>query len=128
MIRFLINAAIYLGSAALALWVTSLILDGFDITLAGLLISAAIFALIQSLLGPFIFKMTTKYANAFTGGIGLLTAFVALLITDLLRTGLSIDGVSTWVAATAIVWLITAIATFVLPMIFLKKADNSKEA
>lgn len=126
MVRFLVNALMFLGSAALGLWITSLVLDGFTIDFVALATATVIFAIAQSLLSPFVFKMTRKYANAFIGGVGLVSTFVALLITTLIVDGLSIDGVSTWVLATILVWLITAAATLVLPLIFRRNQVNKR--
>ncbi|WP_296666314.1 phage holin family protein [Demequina sp.] len=127
MVRFLINALIFLGSAALGLWVTSLIVDGFEINFTGLLIATVIFAVLQSLLSPFIFKMTTKYASAFTGGVGLVSTFVSLLITSIITSDLTIDGATAWIASVVLVWLITALATWLLPLIFLRNQIEKRK-
>ena len=121
MVRFLINLVIYLASAVLALWVTSVLIDGFDVTFEGLIIAAVIFAVLQAILAPFIFNMARKYASFLLGGVGLVSTFLALLITSLITDGLSISGVTAWVVGTLIVWLITAIGGWLLGLIFLKK-------
>ncbi len=127
MVRFLVNTLIFLGSAAVGLWVTALVVDGFSISGAGLVIATVIFAVIQSILSPFIFKMTTKYASAFTGGVGLVSTFVSLLITSLIGDYLTIDGGTTWFVATVLVWLFTAIATWLLPLIFLRNQVEKRK-
>ena len=127
MVRFLIRVAIFIVPAALGLWVASLLLDDFSIQLAGFVMAAAIFAVVQSLLQPFMLKVTVRYANAFTGGVGLLTTFVALLVTSLVGTSLEIRGVVTWVLATLIVWLVTALATLLLPMWWLKNRKKGRK-
>ncbi len=127
MVRLIVNAAIYLGSAALGLFITSLILEDFKVTVSGLIVSAVIFAILQSILGPFILKMTHKYASALTGGVGLLSTFVALLLTTLLTTGLTISGLSTWIAGVVIVWLVTALATWLLPLVLLREAVQNRK-
>jgi len=121
MIRFLIRAAIFVGSAALGLWVASLLLPSFILTWQGFLLTVLLFAGVQSILAPFIAKMTARNAPAFLGGVGLLSTFVALLIASLISTGLVITGWQTWILATLIVWLVTALATFALPLIFLRE-------
>ncbi|WP_062297543.1 phage holin family protein [Demequina maris] len=126
MVRFLINTLIFLGSAALGLWITSLVLDGFQIDFLALVTASVIFTVAQWILSPLIFKMATKYANAFLGGVGLVSTFVALLITSLVVDSLTIDGVGTWIAATVLVWLITALCTWLLPMFLLKEAADKK--
>ncbi|MDN4473418.1 phage holin family protein [Demequina zhanjiangensis] len=130
MVRFILNAVIYLGSAALGLFVASLVL-GSDFTLppAALLLATVFFAVFQLILSPFIFKMTHKYASALTGGVGLVSTWVALLLTSMFVGDFDISGgISTWLAAIVIVWLVTAIATWVLPMFLLKEAvENRKD-
>ncbi|MFW7414148.1 hypothetical protein [Demequina sp. SO4-18] len=126
MIGFLIRVAIFVVSSALGLWVASLLLDDFEISVSGFIVAVVVFAIAQSLLSPFILKMSMKYANAFTGGVGLLSTFAALLIATLVGDGLSITGVSTWVIGTLVVWLVTAIATLLLPLWWLKEHKRSK--
>ncbi|WP_396642177.1 hypothetical protein [Microbacterium sp.] len=66
--------------------------------------------------------MARRYAPALLGGIGIVSTFVALLVVVLLPIGgLRITDAVAWVLGPVIVWLITALATMFLPMIFLKK-------
>lgn len=128
MMRFLTSLVIYLVTAALALWLTSVIVDGFDVTLQGLIIAAVIFAVLQAILAPFIFNMARKYASFLLGGVGLVSTFLALLITSLVTDSLEISGISAWVIGTLIVWLITAIGGWVLGLIFLKKYKKERDS
>lgn len=121
MVRFLIRTAIFLGSAAIGLWAASLVLDGFTLTWQGFLVTVLVFAAAQSILSPFITKMTMRNAPAFLGGAGLLSTFAALLIASVVANGLVISGWQTWILATLVVWLVTAIATVTLPLVFLRK-------
>ena len=89
---------------------------------------AVIFAVIQAILSPLIFKMVVKNASAFSGGVGLISTFVALLITVLLTAGLTINGVTTWILATLIVWLFTAIAAFLLPFLVVKRVVEERRS
>ncbi len=132
MVRFLINLVIYLASAALALWVASLVLgeEHFSIGLSGLLIATIIFAVLQAILAPFIFNMARKYASFLLGGVGLVSTFLALLITTLVTddAALDIKTVTGWVVGTLIVWLITAIGGWLLGLIFLKKRAVGRDS
>lgn len=128
MIRILLRTVIFVGSAALGLLAAWLILPDFTVTLSGFLVSVVIFALAQSILSPFIAKMTARNAPAFLGGIGLVSTFVALLIASIFTGGLVISGIQTWVMATLIVWLVTALATLFLPMILIKDKIERKRA
>lgn len=121
MIVFLIRVAIFLASAAAGLLVASLLLPQMTVTPAGFITAVVIFTVAQSVLSPFIAKLAARHAPAFLGGIGLVSTFVALLLSTLFVGGLTIDGIQTWILATLVVWLVTAVATWVLPMIFLKK-------
>jgi len=120
MLRFLVRLAIYLGTAALALFITSLILPGFRLSASGFLVAIGVFALAQSILTPFIVNMARKYAPAVLGGIGLVSTFVALLIASFFPGGITITGIDTWVLASLIVWLITALGGWLLPLLLLR--------
>ena len=125
MIRFLIRIAIFFGSALLALWVTDLLLEDFTLGYPqGLVVAAVIYALIQAILSPLIVKITAKNASALMGGVGIISTFIALWLTTIFTgdEGLNITGTTGWLLGTLLVWLITAIAGWVLPLIFLKKA------
>lgn len=127
MISFLIRAAIFLGSAAVGLLVATWLLSGFSVSASGFITAVVIFAIAQSVLSPFIAKMAKRHAPAFLGGIGLVSTFVALLIASIFG-GLTISGVSTWIMSTVLVWLVTALATLLLPLIFVRKKVAEKKA
>lgn len=121
MIRFLLRIAIFLGSSAIGLLVAWWLVPGVTVRPLGFLAAVVIFTVAQGILSPFFLKMASRYASAFLGGIGLVSTFAALLLASLFASGISIRGIGSWVAATVIVWLVTAIATLVLPMLLLKK-------
>jgi len=131
MIRFLIRAAIFLGTAAVGLLVAAAILPDFRFQPLGALIAIGIFALAQSLLAPFILKQARRSAPALLGGIGLVSTFLALLITSFFPGGINVTGniIVTWILATLIVWIITALGAWLLPLILLKdRADKRRAA
>ncbi|VTR76977.1 phage holin family protein [Cellulomonas hominis] len=129
MIIFLIRVLIYLGSAALGLWITSLVLDGFHLSASGFVTAVLVFTVAQAILTPFIAKITRQYASAFLGGIGLVSTFVALLIAQAISGGLEVTGgAATWIAAVVLVWLVTALATWLLPFVFLRKRLEQRRA
>jgi uncharacterized membrane protein YvlD (DUF360 family) len=129
MIRFLVSAALFLGAAAVGLLAANAILAGMSITSAtSFLMVVVIFAILQAVLAPFFLKTTRKNAPALLGGVGLITTYVALGLTTLFTDGLSIDGLSTWFFAGLIVWLATMLASFLLPLIFVKKAVENRQA
>lgn len=121
MVRFLIRAAIFVVTAALGLLVASWVLPGFHLDWEGLLVAVLVFAVAQSILAPFIFNLARKYASALLGGIGLVSTLVALLVASLLPGGIRVDDALTWILAALVVWVVTALGGWLLPLIFLKK-------
>lgn len=121
MVRLVLNTLVFLGSAAIGLLVAAWLVPGVRVSVSGFIVAVAVFALAQAVLAPFIAKMASRYASAFLGGIGLLSTFVALLLASVLTHGLAIRGAGSWIAATVVVWLVTAIATLLLPLLVVKK-------
>ena len=121
MIRFLLRIAVFLGSSAIGLLVASLLVPGVTLRPLGFLTAVVIFTVAQAILSPFFLKMASRYASAFLGGIGLVSTLAALVLASLFSSGISIRGIGSWIAATVIVWLVTAIATLVLPVLVLKQ-------
>jgi hypothetical protein len=119
-IRLLIRFVIYLVSSAVGLLVADAILDDMSVEVTGLVTVVLVFSIAQAILGPFIAMTVARNANAFLGGVGLVTTFVALLIAHAVNDALSISGVATWIAATVLVWLVTALATLLIPLVLVK--------
>ena len=128
MIRFLIRTAVFFASALIGLFVADMILADLSVTGESYLLVAIIFALIQALISPLMFKTVHRNASAFTGGVGLISTLVALIATTILTSGLTITGLTTWILAALIVWLAGAIAAFLLPLIFLKRTVQERHA
>lgn len=128
MIIFLIRAAIYIATSALGLLVASWVLADFNLDWSGFLVAVVVFAVAQSVLGPFVFRMTNRYAPAAIGGFGLISTLIALFVAQLFPGGLSIDGVTTWILGTLVVWVATTLGTWLLPILFLKKRLAAREA
>jgi uncharacterized membrane protein YvlD (DUF360 family) len=126
MVRFLIRTAIFLGTAAFGLLIAWWLLPGFDIDWAGFLVAMVVFAIAQSLLSPLITKLATRHAPEVLGGVGLISTFLALLLATVIANGLRIDGLLTWVLATLIVWLVTALGTWLLSVAFLKRRVGAR--
>ena len=125
-IRLLLRALIFLGSAALGLVIAAQLLDDVEVTTSGFITVVVIYAVIQSVISPFLARFAAKNATAFLGGVGLVATFVALVAATALGDSLTITGgVETWIAATVIVWLVTALATLLLPFALVKAGVES---
>lgn len=128
MIIFLIRAAIYIGTSALGLLVASWALSDFNLQMSGFWIAVLVFAAAQSILTPFVFRLTNRYAPVALGGIGLLSTLAALFVANLVPEGLQISSATAWVLAPVIVWVTTTLGAWLLPLIFLKKRLATREA
>ncbi|BBZ31830.1 phage holin family protein [Mycolicibacterium confluentis] len=125
MIRLLLHALVFLGSSTIGLLVANWLVPGVEVHLSGFLVAVLIFAVAQAILAPFFLKMASRYASAFLGGIGLVSTLAALILASVLTDGLTIRGIGSWVAGTVVVWVVTAIATLLLPALVLKKKKAS---
>jgi hypothetical protein len=125
MVRFLLRVAIFLGSSAIGLLVAAWLVPGVTLSAWGFVAAVVIFTVAQAILSPFFLKMASRYASAFLGGIGQVSTFAALLLASLLSHGLSIRGLGSWIGATVVVWLVTAVATVVLPLLVLREKKTA---
>ena len=125
MITLLFRTVMYLASAGIGLIVADLVLPGFQIQWDrwwGFVICIVIFAVLQSVLSPWIAKLADRYAPVLMGGIGIFSTLVALIVVVLLPIGgLRIVDAAGWILGAVIVWIITALGSVLLPLIFLKR-------
>ncbi|WP_116950914.1 phage holin family protein [Jiangella endophytica] len=120
MIRFAIRAVVFIGSAAIGLLVAKALVDEMTIDWADVFWVVVIFAVLQSVLAPFIANTASRNAPALLGAAGLISTVVALLITSVV-TGLSISGgPGPWIYASVVVWIVTMLATLLLPILLVK--------
>lgn len=131
MITFLFRALLYVVSAGLGLIAADLLLDGFQIQWDrwwGFVVCILIFAVLQSVLSPWVSKIADRYAPVLMGGIGIVSTLIALVIVVLLPIGgLRIVDATGWLLGAVIVWLVTALGSVLLPLLFLKKrVEKSK--
>jgi hypothetical protein len=123
MIRILIRLAFFLGAAAVGLAVATLVIDDLTITPASFIAVVVVFAVIQSVLSPFISTVANNTAPVLIGAAGLVSTFAGLLVSSLVFgdsfqiTG----GAGSWLLTSVVVWLLTMIATVLLPVIFVKR-------
>lgn len=127
MARFALRTVVFLGTAALGMLVVWWVLDDVTLSLPGFLTATIVFALAQSLFAPIARTVTRRYAPALLGGVGLISTFVALLVATLFPGGLQISGVTTWILATVLVWIVTALGALLLPPLMRKTKTRATE-
>ena len=125
MVRWLISVAIHLGANAIALWIADLILDDMSIEWSAFIIAVAIFTLVEVIAEPLLTKIALSSMPALRGSVALMATFIGLVITALISDGMNIDGATTWILATIIVWLGGLLAGIILPMIFVKEGRST---
>jgi uncharacterized membrane protein YvlD (DUF360 family) len=85
-----------------------------------------IFVVLTAVLEPLIEKIGDEHLSIIAAASSLITTFLALLITELVSDGLTIDGLDTWVFATLIIWVCTALATWILLRMFIKNVRDNR--
>jgi putative membrane protein len=122
-IRLLIATGIRLLANAVGLLVAAWVLDP-DMTVSGaaFVIAVLIFTLVEVLVDPLLTRIALTSVPALRGSVALITTFVGLVVTTWLSDGLHIEGASTWLFATLIVWLAALLAGLLLPLVLVKKA------
>lgn len=132
MFAFIIRALTFVVSVAAGLILADLLLEGFHIDWTdwwGFVLAVLIFALIQSILAPIVSRLTRRHAPALLGGIGIISAFVSIVLVVLIPgAGIGISQPLAWVMAPLIVWIVTALATWLVPPLFIKEDRDARSS
>lgn len=102
--RILASIIVSLATSAVALLLAALLLDNFEVDTLTFPVLVVEFAVVLMIARAATETLVDKNVHILSSFVGLIGAFVALVVTDWISDGLSIDGVSTWIAATLIVW------------------------
>jgi hypothetical protein len=106
MLRWVI---VLLASWGIGLPVAAWIVPGVSLSVPGFIVAVLAFAVMQGILSLSILKLPREYASLLLGGTGLALTIVALILASILTHGTTIDGMPSWLATTALVWLMTTI-------------------
>ena len=128
MMRFLANTVISLIADAVALIVAALTLENLNLDGVGFVIAIAIFAGCEMLITPLVRQVAIKQAPAILGSTALVATLISLILTNVLSNGLRISGISTWVLATMIVWIVSLTVKLLLPLVMFKKVLAQRNA
>jgi hypothetical protein len=96
--------AVGLVTNAIGLAIAAAVVDGFDIDTVAFPVVVVVFTLISALAYPVCEAFIEKNVQLLASLVGLVGAFVTLLVTDLVSSNLDISGVSAWVLGTLIIW------------------------
>jgi uncharacterized membrane protein YvlD (DUF360 family) len=125
MIRFLITTLVATAASAVGLLVAAWVLDDMSVSGTAFIVAVIIFTITTGLTGPFIQKKALKSAQALMGASALLATLIGLIVTHLVSDGMSISGLDTWFYATFIVWFVSLIAAWLIPLFLVKRGVQS---
>ncbi len=108
MVRFLTHLVVSLVTSAAGLLLAASVLDGVTVTAVGFVIAVVVFVLGQVVLGPIVLKAARLVIPFLIGVIGLISTWLGLWLATLFG-GLTIHGLTDWLWATLIVWVITSL-------------------
>jgi hypothetical protein len=113
--HILLRGAVFLGSWAIGLLVAAWVVPGVSVSVSGFIVATLLFTVTQAILSFLILKLPRAYASLLLGGTGLALTVVALGLASAWTSGLSIDGIASWVATTVVVWLVTTVGAISVP-------------
>jgi putative membrane protein len=121
-IRIVARVVLSLLANAIGLIVAAWVLSDMWLDAGGFVIAVAIFTGLTIVTQPLLVKISLQQAPALSGSSALLSVLIALVVTDIVSSGLEIRGVVTWIAATVIVWIVSLLGGLLLPLVIFKKA------
>ena len=128
MVRLALRVLVQLIANGVGLIIAAAVLDEMNIEADGFLIAVGLFTLVNVVALPLIQKQAITQSSALMGSTALVATLIALIVTVLVSDGLTIDGFTTWILATVIVWGASLIAVFILPLWVFKslREDNQR--
>jgi hypothetical protein len=109
--RWIQRVLLAVAANGVLLAVAALLFDEFELSFTGWIIGAALFTVFTVVLRGVAASLARKYASGATFVGGLVLTWVGLLLTDLFTDSdkFDLEGASTWLLTTLIVWIGTVI-------------------
>ncbi|SRX91809.1 hypothetical protein MSP7336_00030 [Mycobacterium shimoidei] len=127
--RIVLRAVVLLASWAIGLAVAAWVVPDVQVSPPGFVVAVAVFAIAEALISPLILRLPHEYASLGLGGTGLVLTVVALALASALTHDFNMDGLTSWVAVTVVVWLVTTVGAITLPEVFAHmEADATDDA
>lgn len=109
--RWGIRLGLSLAGIAVGLELCSLFLSSFSISAAALIEATLLFWVVHIVVNFIALKVLIRQPSvALAGLLALASTVIALLIVNVVVSGLSVGGPGTYIPATLIIWICTAIA------------------
>ncbi len=127
LVRLGIRAASSLVGIAVGLLLSTALLDKFSLDATAVIEATLVFWIVHLAVGFVALRVLVREPSlALAGLLALASTIVSLIIVNAIVSGLYIKGIQTYVLATAIVWLTTAISdTMGRRMIRARRAERS---
>jgi hypothetical protein len=111
---------------AAGIWLSSALLDDFEVTTQGLILATLVFWIAHILISFVALRILIREPSiAMAGILALLSTILALLVVNWLVDDVSISGTMTYILATLIIWITTTIADVIGGrMIRARRADR----
>jgi hypothetical protein len=98
-----------LAGIAVGILLSAVLLDDFSIDAGALVVATILFWIVHLAVQFLALRVLVRQPSvALAGLLALASTIVALIVVNILVSGMSIDGISTYVLATLIIWLATA--------------------
>jgi hypothetical protein len=111
---------VLLASSAIGLLAAAAVVPEVSLSLPGFIIAVTVFAVTQSILSMWFLKSPRWYVPLFLGSTGLALTTIALILASIPARGLKIEGTTSWLATTILVWLVTTIGAVTLPELLIR--------
>lgn len=121
MMRLLATAVVALIANAIALLVGAWVLPDMSVTALAFVIAVVVYTVVAVVIDPLIRQIAATRTPVLLGSSALISTLIALIVTSLVSSGLSIRGFTTWILATVIVWIVSLVVRMLLPMFVFKK-------
>lgn len=109
--RWGIRLGLSLAGIAIGLELCSLLLSSFSVTATALIEATLLFWVVHIVVSFIALKVLIRQPSvALAGLLALASTIIALLIVTAVVSGLSVGGPGTYIPATLIIWICTAIA------------------
>jgi len=111
LVRLGIRAGTSLAGIAVGILLSAAVLDKFSVDATAVVEATVVFWIVHLVVGFVALRVLVREPSvALAGLLALASTIVSLIIVNAIVSGLHISGLQTYVLATAIVWLATAIS------------------
>lgn len=106
---------------AVGLIVAANVLEDMSLAVHGFVIAVGLFTAVQLITQPVLTMLGLEQVTALAGSSALISTLIALIVTDIVSDGMTIDGLTTWLSAMVIVWAVALLGGLLLPVLLFKR-------